>query len=114
MTLHQKIKIAENIANTLDNKFKVGPFRFGLDPILGLFPGIGDAIPLIMSSYLILIAVQHNVSNATISKMIFYTVADFIIGTVPVFGDAADFFFKASTKNLELLKDELGIIRREL
>lgn len=109
MTLHKKIAVAEYIANLLDNKFKIGPWRFGLDPILGLFPGIGDAIPLIMSIYLIIIAVQHNVTQSTIAKMIFYTVADFIIGSVPIFGDAVDFFFKASTKNLELLKNELGV-----
>lgn len=109
MTLRKKIEFAENIAYLLDNKFKIGPFRFGIDPILGLLPGIGDAIPLVMSMYLIVIAVQHNVTQSTIAKMIFYTVADFIIGSVPIFGDVTDFFFKASTKNLELLKEELDI-----
>ncbi|MDQ5951194.1 MAG: hypothetical protein QG639_471 [Patescibacteria group bacterium] len=107
MTLKSKIKLAEDIAYLLDSKFGIGPFRFGLDPILGLIPGLGDFIPLIMSSYLIIVAIQHNISKPTILRMIFYTVADFLIGSVPVLGDAADFFFKASTKNLELLKSEL-------
>lgn len=114
MTLQQKIKIAEYITYLLDNKFKIGPLSFGLDPILGLFPGIGDFIPFAMSFYLVIIAIQHKASVYTIIKMIFYTVADFLIGTIPIVGDAADFFFKASTKNLELLKDEFDIIRKEL
>lgn len=114
MTLHQKIKLAEHIAYLLDNKFKIGPLSFGLDPILGLFPGFGDAIALIMSCYLVVVAVQHKASMPTIVKMIFYALADFFIGTFPVVGDVADFFFKASTKNLELLKDEFDIPRKEL
>lgn len=114
MTLKAKIKLAENIAHLLDSKFGIGPFKFGLDPILGLIPGLGDAIPFLISGYIILVAFQHKVSKTTILKMIFYVVADLLIGTVPVIGDIADFFFKASTKNLELLKNELNIVSKKL
>ena len=80
MTTSERIKIAEDIVNLLENRFKVLGFKFGLDPLVGLIPIVGDLVPL----------------------------ADFLIGLVPILGDAADFVFRAHTKNLEILKRELN------
>lgn len=109
MTVTRQIALAEKIASLLDTKFKIGPFRFGLDPVLGLFPWIGDVITLAVSTYLIVIGYRNGVKVSALMKMAFYAGADFFIGSFPIIGDVADFFFKASTINLKILKEELGV-----
>ena len=101
------LKTLEYLVDLLDSKFAIGKFKFGLDPIIGLLPGIGDVLPLFLSAYIIYIAIQENISQKAIAQMVAYTVLDFVLGTIPVIGDAADFFYKSHTKNLELLKREL-------
>lgn len=109
MQHHPKLKTLEYIVNLLDNKFSVGKYKFGLDPILGLIPGIGDLLPLFISVYIIIIALQENVSQKVILQMVVYTALDFVLGSIPIVGDAVDFFYKSHTKNLSLLKRELNI-----
>jgi hypothetical protein len=107
MTAWEKIKIAENIVNLLENKFKIWGYKFGFDPIIGLIPVVGDIIPLAISLYLVWIAYTEKVSSRVIGKMSLLILADFIIGLIPVVGDAADFVFRAHLKNLEILKKEV-------
>jgi hypothetical protein len=109
MKRHIHLKTVEYIVDLLDNKFAIGKFRFGLDPIIGLIPGIGDFLPLIISGYIIFIAVQEKLSQKVITQMVIYTLLDFVLGSIPIIGDVADFFYKSHTKNLELLKRELDI-----
>lgn len=107
MTAWEKIKIAEDIVNLLENKFKIWGYKFGFDPIIGLIPVVGDLLPLAISTYLVWIAYTERVSYKVIGKMLVLVLADFIIGAIPVIGDAADFVFRAHLKNLEILKREL-------
>jgi hypothetical protein len=109
MKSHRHLKLVETIVELLDNKFAIGKFRFGLDPIIGLIPGIGDIIPIGISGYLIFIGIQENISRKVLAQMIGYTLLDFILGSIPLIGDAADFFYKSHIKNLHLLKQELGL-----
>lgn len=104
---HKTIIHIERIAKLLDNQFKIGPFRFGLDPLIGLFPGIGDFIPVAFSLYLLHLAHKENIATHVKHKMIANIVVDVIIGSIPIAGDIGDFFFKASERNVELLKAEL-------
>lgn len=108
MTAWEKLKIAEDIVNLLENKFKVWGYKFGFDPIIGLIPIVGDLLPLAISLYLIWIAYTEKLSSRVIGKMIFLVLLDFIIGVIPVVGDAADFVFKAHLRNLDILKGELS------
>ena len=103
----QTLRTVERIAKLLDNQFKIGPFKFGLDPIIGLIPGLGDIIPALFAGYLISLAYQEKLSPVVIRQMIANTIIDLIIGTVPIAGDIGDFFFKASERNMKLLKVEL-------
>ncbi len=102
------MKMVEKFAKLLDNQFNIAGFKFGLDPIMGLVPVLGDIIPLLLSSYLVVLAIEAKIPTATIIKMICYVILDFLLGSVPIIGDIIDFFFKASTMNLKLLKDELA------
>lgn len=77
--------------------------RIGIDPLLGLIPGFGDAISLVLSAYIIWEAKQIGTPRATLIAMLANVGIDAAIGTVPVLGDAIDFAFKANMRNLKLL-----------
>lgn len=96
--------IAATLARLLDNQFNIGRFRFGLDPIIGLVPGVGDVISLIFSGYLIWIAYKIKVPQKAINTMIKNLIIDLIIGIIPFFGEIGDFWYKANEKNWAILQ----------
>ena len=99
-------KWIEKIASLLDSKFKIPGtnFRFGLDPILGLIPGIGDVGTFLMSSLLVLAMIRHGVSGKVTALMTINILLDTLIGGIPIIGNVFDFFFKANNRNFRLLK----------
>lgn len=82
-------------------------FRFGLDALIGLVPGIGDAAGAIFSSFIVLQAARLGVPKSTLARMLANIGLDAIVGQVPLLGDLFDFGWKANTKNLNLLEDHL-------
>ena len=79
-------------------------FRFGLDPLLGLIPGVGDSIGALLSSYLLYRAAQEGFPVRTLVRMIGNIMLDGAVGMVPVLGDVFDFAFKANRRNLALMR----------
>jgi hypothetical protein len=78
--------------------------RFGIDPVIGfLFPVAGDAIGAIVSAYIVLVSVKYGLPKIVIARMVFNIAADFVVGSIPFLGDAADFVWKVNTRNLRLL-----------
>lgn len=110
------IRIAEALTELLESKFHVGKFKFGLDPILGLFPILGDIIPFAVSFYMVWIARQLQLPEEKINKMMQNIAIDFAIGIIPVFGDFGDFIFRANSKNLAILHAHMkqNIVEGEL
>jgi hypothetical protein len=98
------IKNVEFLSKLLDSQFKIGNFKFGLDPLLGIMPFSGDLIGLGLSFYIFWIAHSMKLPFHVRTQMIGNILLDFFIGIIPIIGDAADFVFKANTKNLELLR----------
>lgn len=78
--------------------------RFGLDPILGLIPGVGDAAGAIMASAILLEAVRQGVPRSALARMAANLVLDTALGAFPVVGDLFDAAWKANTRNLALLE----------
>jgi hypothetical protein len=97
------IKLATFLAELLDNKFKVMGFRFGLDPILGFIPGVGDLVTIGLSFYLMWIGNRINLPADKMRLMMMNMVTDFVLGLIPFFGDISDFVYKANAKNLAIL-----------
>jgi hypothetical protein len=89
-------------------------FRFGLDPIIGLVPGVGDVIDTALSAYLIYLAAQFSLPRHVLGWMIFNIGLEAVIGTVPIAGDLFDAFFKSNIRNLALLEQHLQIAEPEL
>ena len=83
-------------------------FNIGLEAVIGLIPVIGDAVGLILSSYVLIEAQRLGVSKRIKTKMIINMLIDFVGGLVPFFGDIFDAFFKANTRNTRLLKKHLN------
>lgn len=105
---HKKhLKIVEFLTHILDEQFSLFGFKFGLDPLVSLIPGIGDFISALVSFYIIWIAREMKIPQEKISKMYRNVIADLILGFFPVIGDISDFFYKANSKNLKILKDHL-------
>jgi hypothetical protein len=93
------------LAHLLDAKFEVPgtSFRFGLDAIIGLVPGLGDAASAAMSAYLLLEARRLGVPPRVMSRMLANAVADLIVGAVPIAGDVFDAAFRANLRNARLI-----------
>ena len=99
----------QRYARFLDSSFRIPgtTIRFGLDPIVGLIPGIGDAAGLVLGSWILLRARQHGVGRGTLMRMLGNMVFEAVVGSVPVLGDAFDVWFKANRRNVALLESYL-------
>jgi hypothetical protein len=97
----------ERIARLMDSKYKIPGtrYRFGLDPILGLIPIVGDAASALISGGLIMYMVRYGVSRKIVYLMLLNTALDATLGSIPVIGWVFDFFYKANNRNIRLLKE---------
>jgi hypothetical protein len=98
------MRLAEFIANLLDNQFGVGSVKVGIDPLLDLIPGVGNIIAVSFSFYLVWIGLKLKIPRDKIAEMIGNIFLDFLIGAVPVLGTIGDVFYKSNLKNLKILK----------
>jgi len=96
----------ETLAHALDGLFRVPgtEWRFGLDALVGLVPGVGDAVTSLASFSIIVAAVRYRVPKIVILRMAMNLAIDYAVGSIPLAGDAFDFVWKANTKNLNLLR----------
>jgi hypothetical protein len=94
------------MADLLDNAFRVPgtSHRIGLDPIVGLFPGLGDLVSPVFTIAILLQARQLGVPRVVQARMLINSAIDSVIGFVPLVGDLFDFAWKANVKNLALLE----------
>lgn len=94
------------LSHLLDNAIPIPgtPWRFGLDPVLGLLPGAGDFLGTAFSAYIVLEAARIGIPRSLLGQMVINILLDTVIGSVPVVGDIADATWKANAKNLELLE----------
>jgi hypothetical protein len=97
----------ERTAHLLDSQFQIPgtKFKFGLDPILGLIPVLGDASTLIISAIMVLYMAKYGVSGKVLVMMVLNIVLDAVVGGIPVLGSIFDFVYKANDKNMRLLKE---------
>jgi hypothetical protein len=82
-------------------------YSFGLDAIIGLVPGIGDAISAMFSIYIIFQAARLGVPRSILARMIGNVGVDTIIGEIPLLGDLFDVGFKSNIRNLSLIEQHV-------
>jgi len=86
--------------------------RFGLDPILGLIPGFGDAAGAILAGWMLVEAVRLGASRATVLRIAGNVALDAAVGAILLIGDIFDFAWKANLRNVALLERHLGAPER--
>ena len=79
-------------------------FRFGLDPIIGLLPGIGDVTSAIVSAIAFVHAARSGVPKILLARMAMNILINELVGIIPGLGDAFSFWFKSNVRNYELLR----------
>ena len=95
----------KSLTTILDSQFSVAGFKFGLDGVIGLVPGLGDAIGGLISLYIVYKAHVAGVSAEVTGRMMLNILIDVFLGSVPVIGDLFDFFYKVNEKNLRLMEE---------
>ena len=97
------------LADLFDDRFRLPGTgrRFGLDGVLGLVPGLGDAATGAVSLYLVAEAWRFGMPMASLLRMGANVVVDFALGVVPLIGDLFDFAWKANQKNVRLILDHV-------
>jgi hypothetical protein len=111
MTTPDPLARARALTRLLDSVARVPgtSFRFGLDPLLGIIPGLGDVTGAALSGYLVLLASRLGAPGTVIVRMLGNVVVDTVVGMMPVLGDLFDASWKANTRNLALLERHLGL-----
>jgi len=99
-------KNLERLGWLMDDLFRVPVlgWRFGLDALIGLVPGLGDTTTTLVSFYILAAAVRYRVPKITMLRMGLNIAIDYLFGSLPFVGDVADAWFKSNQKNLDLLR----------
>jgi hypothetical protein len=100
----------DRLATLFDVAFSIPgtKVRFGVEALLRLVPGIGDAAASALSLYLIYEAYKLDVPVTLLARMLVNVVLEATVGTVPVAGDAFDVLFRANRRNVTLLRRHFG------
>ena len=96
-----------HMTRLFDNLVEVpgtGGRRFGLDPIIGLIPVIGDVAGAVASFWIIGEAAKFKLPRIVLARMVVYASVDMLLGALPFVGDVLDFFSKANERNLVLFR----------
>lgn len=104
-----ELRRLDALGYVLDNSIRVPGTRarFGLDPLLGLVPGIGDAAGAAMSAYIVVQAARLGAPASSLARMLLNVGVEALAGTVPVAGDLFDAAYKANARNVRILRGEL-------
>lgn len=100
-----RLRRLRGLAWILDRSVGVGPnARFGLDPIIGLIPVVGDWAGAVLSLYVVYEALRLGISWPVLGRMLLNVGVEALVGAVPVLGDVFDFVWQANTRNLRLVE----------
>lgn len=88
--------------------------RIGIDPLLGLIPGLGDLAGVLLSSYIVREAARAGAPPSVLARMVFNVALEGAVGLVPFVGDVFDAAWKANQRNLDLFEEHLRDPRRTI
>jgi hypothetical protein len=98
------------LAWLLDNSLPIPGtrWRIGLDPLLGLIPGLGDLIGAALSGWILLEGARLGAGRSTLLRMLWNVLVETVVGAIPLLGDLFDAGWKANAKNVALLERHLA------
>ena len=105
----------EQLSRWMDGLFRIPGtgWRFGLDAIVGLIPGVGDTATALASFYILASGVRYRVPKVTLLRMGMNIGLDYVFGSIPVIGDLFDVAWKSNQKNVELLRQRATVTAAE-
>ena len=100
----------QSLSYLLDSSFRLPVLgtRIGLDPMIGLIPGFGDAVMLLPAGYIVFEAYRLDVPRRTVLRMALNIGIETLFGAMPILGGIFDATFKANLRNLVLLERYVG------
>lgn len=98
------------LSRWMDTAFEVPlvGWRFGLDALFGLIPGVGDAATTLVSLYIMALASRCGIPRVTVARMGLNVAVDMLLGSLPLVGDVFDVWWKANQRNAALLQERLA------
>jgi hypothetical protein len=101
-----RLWLARFLADLLDQRFTIPgtSIRIGLDPIIGLIPGIGDLVANLTGSIIVIIAAQFGVPKIVLARMAINIAINTLLGAIPIFGDIISIWYRSNVKNVALLE----------
>ena len=101
----RRLEALQRWATLLDAAFGIPGtrIRFGLDALMGLVPGLGDALAGLFSAAIILQAARMGIPKVILVRMVFNALVDVLVGAIPLLGDLFDVGWKANLRNVRLL-----------
>lgn len=105
----------DQLSRWMDGLFRIPGlgWRFGLDAVVGLIPGVGDTITSVASFYILASAVRYRVPKITLLRMGFNIGIDYVLGAVPLVGDLFDAAWKSNQMNMELIRQRATVSKEE-
>jgi hypothetical protein len=101
----RRLERMRGLSRLLDTAFKLpGGFRIGIDPIIGLIPGIGDFLASSLSIWFLYDACRLGIKKRILAIMLINVMMEAAVGAIPVLGNVADAFWKANTRNMALVE----------
>jgi hypothetical protein len=96
----------ERLGWLMDDLFRVPVlgWRFGLDALVGLIPGLGDTASSLVSFYILAAGVRYRVPKITLLRMGVNLGIDYVLGSLPLVGDLFDAWWKSNQRNVDLLR----------
>jgi hypothetical protein len=79
--------------------------RFGIESIMRLVPGIGDAAASALSCYLLYEAHRLDIPKPVFARMVTNVAIEGVVGAVPFIGDLFDVGFRANRRNVKILQE---------
>ncbi|WMN11970.1 DUF4112 domain-containing protein [Marivirga salinae] len=101
------LKWIRRISQLMDSKFRIPStsIKFGIDPLIGIIPGVGDLSSYIVSLMLIYTIRKNGAGGKLITKMLINVSIDALIGAIPILGAIFDVWYRANDKNLRLAQE---------
>jgi hypothetical protein len=100
------LRSVRTLARLLDEAVRIPGIgtKVGLDALIGLVPGAGDALGAALSGWVIILAARLGAPPAILARMAGNAALDALAGSVPLLGDLFDIGWRANSRNVALLE----------
>ena len=101
------ITVADMLAKVMDTTIRIPgtSWSIGLDPLLGLIPGIGDVLANLIGTVILGLATRLQLPRVVLARMSLNLLINGTVGAVPLVGDIFSIWFRSHARNAVLLRE---------